>query len=96
MPVFVSWIGEMLLSLVGQMALSALVSLGIGLAAQSLFSGVIDHSAIAAAFAASGAGQAIGFFGLDKAMTIILSAWAGRRIVDAAKVHFVARPKAGG
>lgn len=94
MPVVVAWIGEMLLSVVGQMVLSAFVSLGIGLLARSAASGLIDHTQIGAAFAASGMTQWIGFFGVDKGMTIVLSAWAGRRITDAAKVHFVAKAKA--
>ena len=94
MPVVIAWIGEALLSVVGQMVLSALVALGIGLLAQTAASGLIDHSQIAAAFAASGMTQWIGFFGIDKGMTIVLSAWAGRKIIDAARVHFVAKQKA--
>jgi hypothetical protein len=93
MPVLIAWIGEMLLSTVGQLVFTALVSVGVGLATQSVASGVIDHSQAAQALANSGAAQAIGFFGLDKAFTIILSAWAGRAIRDAAKVQFVARKK---
>lgn len=95
MPVLVAWIGEMLLSVVGQLVFSALISLGIGLLAQSAASGVIDHTQIGAAFAASGMTNWVGFFGIDKGMTIVLSAWAGRKITDALKVHFVAKQKAG-
>lgn len=96
MPVFVAWIGEMLLSVVGQMAISALVSLGIGIVAQTAASGLIDHTQIGAAFAASGMTQWIGFFGVDKGMTIVLSAWAGRKITDAARLHFVNKAAAKG
>ena len=88
MPVFIAWIGEMLLSTVGQMALSALISLGIGFAASAVASGVIDHSGIQSAF--SGAGALVGWIGvlrIDTSITVILSAWAGRKIVDAARVH---------
>ena len=95
MPVLVAWIGEMLLSVVGQMALSALVSIGIGFAVSAGFSGVIDATGIQQEWA--GAGPLlnwVGFFGIDKAMTIVLSAWAGRRIIDAAKVRLVSN-KAG-
>ena len=94
MPVVIAWIGEMLLSVVGQMALSAFVAVGIGFLANTAASGLIDHSQIAAAFASSGMTQWIGFFGIDKGMTIVLSAWAGRKIVDAARVHIVAKQKA--
>lgn len=93
MPVLIAWIGEMLLSTIGQLVFSAFVSLGIGLLVSSAASGVIDHSQIASAFANSGAAQVLGFFGVDKAITIVLSAWAGRVIKDAAKVHFVAKAK---
>ena len=93
MPVFVAWIGEMLLSVVGQFALSALVSLGIGFLAQKAFSGIIDHTQIAQYLASSGMGAWIGFFGVDKAITIYLSAWAGRRIVDSARVHLAMKAK---
>ena len=92
MPVLVAWIGEMLLSVVGQMVLSALVSVGIGMVASKVFSGVIDSSAIRNAL--GGAGPLLGYigwFGIDTAITIVLSAWAGRMITDAAKVHFVKR-----
>lgn len=95
MPVIIAWIGEALLSVVGQLALSALVSLGIGMLATSAASGVIDHTQIGAAFSASGMTQWIGFFGIDKGITIVLSAWAGRKIIDAATVHFVSKKKAG-
>jgi len=88
MPVLVAWIGEMLLSVAGQLVFSVLVSLGIAIVANSAASGLIDHTQIGAAFAASGMTQWIGFFGIDKGMTIVLSAWAGRRITDAARIHF--------
>lgn len=94
MPVVVAWIGEMLLSIIGQLIFTALVSVGVGLAVSAGASGVIDHSAIASAMASSGAAQALGFFGVDKAITIVFSAWAGRMIRDAAKVHFVSKQKA--
>ena len=92
MPVLVAWIGEMLLSVAGQVALSVLVSLGIGIVANKVASGVIDSSGIRAAFGAAGPLlDYIGWFGIDTAITIVLSAWAGRKIVDAAKVSFVKR-----
>lgn len=90
MPVFIAWIGEMLLSVVGQMALSALVSVGIGMIATQAASGLIDSTAIRSAFGSAGPLLGyLGWFGIDQAITIVLSAWAGRKIIDAAKVHFV-------
>jgi hypothetical protein len=90
MPVLVAWIGEMLLSVVGQLALSALVSVGIGISAEAVGSGLIDSSSIRTAF--GGAGDLIpwiGFCGVDQAITIVLSALAGRAIVNSARAHFV-------
>lgn len=89
MPVFIAWFGELLLSIVGQLVLTAMVSIGIGFLATTAASGVIDHSQIAAAFASSGMVQWIGFFGIDRGITIVLSAWAGRAIVNAATLHIV-------
>lgn len=98
MPIIVAWIGTMLLSVVGQMVLSALVSLGIGLAVNhaagptlsllSSISGPMSTSGLMMDYA--------GWLGIDKFITIIMSAWMGRKIVDSAKVAFMklpARPK---
>ena len=92
MPVLVAWIGEMLLSTVGQLVLSALVSVGIGFVASKATSGVIDTIGIKAML--GGAGPLLdylGWLGVDQAITIVLSAWAGRKITDAARVHFVSK-----
>lgn len=92
MPVLVAWIGEMLLSVVGQMVLSALVSVGIGFVASKATSGIIDSTGIHAALGAAGPlVDYIGWFGIDTAMTIVLSAWAGRKITDAARVHLTSK-----
>lgn len=91
MPILVAWIGEMLLSVVGQMALSAFVAVGIGLVANAGFSGVIDSTGIQSMLGA--AGPLLGWVGVlrvDQCITVILSAWAGRRITDAAKVRLTA------
>lgn len=93
MPILVAWIGEMLLSTIGQMVLSGLVAAGIGFASHSAVSAVIPGMDEMQAML----GQAgpllpwIGYFGIDKAMTVVMSAWAGRKIVDAAHVSLVAR-----
>ncbi len=92
MPIVVAWIGEMLLSVVGQMALSALVAVGIGFVGSSAVSGLIDSTGIRSMLAQSGPMlDYIGWLGVDQSMTIILSAWAGRAIVDAARVHLASK-----
>jgi hypothetical protein len=92
MPIVIAWIGEMLLSVVGQCVLSALVSVGIGFVASKATSGLIDATGIKAALGAAGPlVDYIGWFGIDTAMTIVLSAWAGRKITDAARVHLTSK-----
>jgi len=94
MPVVVAWIGEMLLSVVGQMAISALVSLGIGFVGSKVATGVIDTIGISSMLGS--AGPLVDFMGwmkIDVAVTIVLSAWAGRKITDAATAHIVAKRK---
>lgn len=95
MPVVVAWIGEMLLSTIGQMVLSALVSLGIGFVGSKVVSGVIDVTGIQSMLSHAGpALDYMGWMGCDQFMTIVLSAWAGRKITSAARVHLVAKRKA--
>lgn len=95
MPIFVAYIGEMLLSVVGQMFISSLVSLGIGFVASKVVSGVIDSSGIRTMLDAAGPlADYIGWFGIDVAITIVLSAWAGRKITDAATAHLVSKRSA--
>ena len=90
MPVVVAWIGEMLLTVVGQLAITALVSIGIGLSADAVGSGIIDSTPIRTAFASAGdLIPWLGFTGVDQAITIVLSALAGRAIVNSARAHFV-------
>lgn len=94
MPVVIAWIGEMLLSVVGQMVLSALVSVGIGFAVSAGATGIIDSSGLQSMMGQAGPLLGwVGVFRIDQAMTVILSAWAGRRIVDAARAHLAALPK---
>lgn len=88
MPVVVAWIGEMLLSVVGRMVISGLVSAGIGFAVHSVFHAVGEAPQIQAMLAQAGPlADYVSWFGLDTAMTIILSAWAGREVADAAKAY---------
>ena len=93
MPVLVAWIGDMLVTYIGQIVVSALLSLGIGFLASKVGAAVFDYTPIRAAFGQ--AGQVMmnyaGFFGIDQAMTIVLSAWMGRRATEALQVHLAAR-----
>lgn len=82
----------MLLSVVGQLAFSALVSLGIGFVGSKIVSGVIDYTGAKQALLNAGPMvDYLGWFGVDTAMTIVLSAWAGRKITDAARVHLTSK-----
>jgi len=88
MPVVVAWIGEMLLTVVGQLVISAIVSVGIGFAMHSAGNAAVNYGPIQSMLANAGPITGyIGFFGLDTAMTIVLSAWAGREITEAAKAY---------
>ena len=81
----------MLLSTVGQLVLTAMVAVGIGFVSNAAFSGAIDSSAIQSML--GGAGPLLGWVGylrIDQAMTVILSAWSGRMITNAARVSLTA------
>lgn len=97
MPVVVAWIGRMLLSVAGRMVISGLVAAGIGLATGAAFSAIGMGDKIRAMLGSAGPLYGwVGFFGLDTAITIILSALAARAAVNAAKAYFVAaKPKGG-
>jgi hypothetical protein len=96
MPVVIAWIGEMLLSVVGQMVLSAMVAVGVGLVASTAASGVIDSSSLQSYMGAAGPLLAwVGVLRIDQSITVILSAWAGRVIVDAARVRLTSLSKSG-
>jgi len=91
MPIVVAWIGEMLLSVIGQLVISALISLGLGFATSAVASYVNLGANIKTVMAGAGPLYAyIGFLRIDTAITIVLSAWAGRMITSAARVHFTA------
>jgi len=91
MPVLVAWIGSMLLTTIGEIAIRALIGLGVGLASQKL---VIEPVRAAMAAQLGNAGvmvDYIGFLGIDQAITIVLSAWIGRSAVSASKAFFTKR-----
>ncbi|MHB1271514.1 MAG: hypothetical protein ACYCZD_01885 [Rhodanobacter sp.] len=93
MPVIVAWIGSMLLSVIGRMAISALISVGIGFAATHLAASTGLDAVIAGAFSHAGPlYDYIGFFNIGTAITIVLSAAAGRQITEAAHAYLTANP----
>jgi hypothetical protein len=78
------------------MALSALVACGVGFAASTVASGVIDSTGIRSMMGQGGVLlDWAGFFRVDECITIVLSAWAGRKITDAARVHLASLPSRG-
>lgn len=97
MPVVVAWIGEMIASSIGQWILSALLSIGIGFVSSKVATGVIDTSSYMQMLESSGLWNWISYLRLDKDITIIASAWAGRAITDSFKAHLTKLPsKSGG
>jgi hypothetical protein len=94
MPAIVAWLGWLIASSIGSWAISVLLALGIGFTANAVGAGIIDHTAIFSAFQSSSALWSwVGYLQLDRDITIILSAWAGRTITDHVKVHLTALPK---
>ena len=61
MPVVVAWIGEMLLSVVGQMVVSAAIALGIGFASNAVGNAVDFGSNIKSVL--GGAGPLVAYLG---------------------------------
>jgi len=93
MPVLIVWVGRMLLTVAGEMLIKALVGASIGIASYTLVVNPVK-AMIAARFAAAGPiADYIGFFGIDAAVTIVLSALAGRAAVDSSKAFFTKRVK---
>lgn len=93
MPVVIAWLGTLVASTIGQWALSALVGVGVGLVTMKV---AIEpgEALIRSYFAQSGPMLAyIGWFGVDQAVTIIVSAWIGRVAVGSARAYFVRRTK---
>lgn len=94
MPVILVWLGDLVVTQIGFWCVSAMLSLGIGIAAAKVMPGVIDHTGI---FSAMQSSQVlwnwVGYLNIDTDITIILSAWAGRAITDSLKLHLAAVPK---
>ena len=91
MPALIAWIGRMLLTYVGEMAVRALVGAGVGIATYKL---VVDPAKEQMRTLFQSAGPLVdyvGWLGIDVAVTIVLSAWIGRAAVSASKAFFVKR-----
>jgi len=91
MPAIVAWIGSMLLTVAGELAIRSVVSLGVALTAYAV-SVSPARSVIADLFSQAGPlADYIGWLGIDVSVTIILSAAAGRAVVDSSKAYFTKR-----
>lgn len=91
MPVLIAWVGRMLATYAGELALRALIGVGLGFATYHF--GVTAIKGTITSYL-NGGGQIVayvGWLGIDKAVTIILSAWAGRLAVSAGKAALVKR-----
>lgn len=91
MPAVLVWLGSLLATVAGELAVRALIGVGIGFATYTV---AIDPAKAWITNTLNGAGPLVGYigwFGLDKAMTIVLSAWAGRIATDSAKAYLVKR-----
>ncbi|HEV7121837.1 MAG TPA: hypothetical protein VGN24_00230 [Rhodanobacter sp.] len=97
MPAILLWLGSLIATSIGSWCVSALLSLGIGFAADKAGVAIIDHTAIFSAMQSSAVlWNWVGYLHMDTDITIILSAWAGRTLTDNLKVHLTALPKKGG
>lgn len=92
MPAIVAWIGTMLASVAGTIFVRGVLALGIGFATSKAFD-VLDVKGRIQGLMGQAGGMVewVGFFGLDQAMTIVLSALAARVAVNAAKAVLVKR-----
>lgn len=80
----------MLLSVAGQFALSALVSLGIGFATQNILPATFSDAGIRSMMGSAGIMvDYAGWLGVDQFITIVWSAWIGRRFVETTTAHIV-------
>lgn len=90
MPVLLVWLGEMLMTTVGALALQMLVGVGVGLATYKL--AVKPAESMIASYL-SGGGDVlvnyVGWLGIDQAITIVFSALIGRTAIGAAKAFIV-------
>lgn len=89
MPVIVAWIGRLLLTTIGELAVRALVGASVGLTTYKFVIAPVRQQLAARLGAAGELAGYVGYLGIDVAMTIVLSALAGRLAVGASKAFFV-------
>lgn len=94
MPEIVAWIGEMLEKYAGAIVIQALLSLGLSwvtykFSVTPIKNYIVAHTAGMPRYAL----EVLGFLGVDKAVTIILSAYAARLAVGGLS-RLVRSPKA--
>lgn len=100
LPEIMAWLGRVLLTAAGEWLVRMVVGAGLAFATNEVVTSTIlptIRAEISQRFA--GAGELVGYigwFGIDKAVTIILSAWAARFAVNAAKVALVKTGGSGG
>lgn len=93
MPVVVAWIGRMLLSVAGEFLIKMLVGSAIGLATYGVEIYAVKPLINTYLRQAGPLTDYVGFLGIDIAITITLSAWAGRVAIDNSKAFFTKRAK---
>lgn len=90
MPVIVGWFIGALMTSVGRLVSTALIALGLGFVASKAVGMLGFKDRIQAVM--SGAGPLLDYvtyLRIDTAITIILSAWAGRMATDALRAHLI-------
>ena len=93
MPTLVAWIGRMLLTVAGEFLIKSLVGAAIGVATYTIVVNPV-RAQIQARFAGLGEiSDYVGFLGIDVAVTIVLSALAGRAAVNSSRAYFTKRAK---
>lgn len=89
MPVILAWLGELVASSVGAWCISALIGAGIGFATYHVAVQPLE-GLIANQFAQAGElVNYLGWLGIDQAVTIVMSALAGRAALGAMRGHLV-------
>lgn len=91
MPAIVAWMIGALMTSVGRLAATAITALGLGFVASKVVPMLGLRNRIESAFALAGPLlDYVTFFRVDQAITIVLSAWAGRMVTDSIRAHLIA------
>lgn len=89
MPVILAWLGELIASSIGAWCLQALIGIGVGLVTYHV---AIEPTEALIRNSFSNGGDLvnyIGWLGIDEAVTIVMSALAGRAALGALRAHLV-------